>query len=164
MPHMIDAEQVIWIVTGVQLAAELGDRPLAYRIEQEARAILTSLHTPDLDQPTDQPIADAPERPPLTPVVISDVYYLNNTTIQHRPTISIGGPGVNSLTALLTSEVPTVVVIENALVIQMDMNFKDRRCAIWGMDHLETVRAVDWFISRRYLRSFIEAAYADKHQ
>lgn len=162
MAHLIDVEQVIWIVTGVQLSAELGDRPLAYRIEREARSILANLNTPDIEQSDDPSVVtDAPARPHLTPVVISDVYYLNNPTIQHRPTISIGGPGVNGLTAILTSEVPTVVVMENALVIQMDMNFKDRRCAIWGMDHLETVRAADWFVSRNYLKSFIEAVYAE---
>jgi len=34
----IDTERLICIVVGVQLRAELGDRPLAYRIEQELKA------------------------------------------------------------------------------------------------------------------------------
>ena len=36
----VDIDGLIWIVAGVQLTAELGDRPLAYRVEAEVRRLL----------------------------------------------------------------------------------------------------------------------------
>ncbi len=141
----IDSDRLIWIVTGVQLKAELGDRPLAYRIERELRERLAAL----LDPP------EAGEPPRLSPVVVSDVYYLNNSDAQAGPTISIGGPGMNALSASLVEQLPTPVAIENTLVVQMDLDMNDLRCAIWGMNHLDTVRAVDTFIAKGYLDTFV---------
>jgi hypothetical protein len=142
----IELDRLIWIVTGVQLNAELGDRPLAYRIEQEIRRLLQEF------------LGETPEGelPPLSPVVVSDVYYLNNEAAQARPTISIGGPGVNAVAAQWVNELPTAVAIENTLVVQMDLEMVDARVAVWGMDHLETVRAVDLFIARGYLNTFVK--------
>jgi len=145
MPE-IDTERLIWIVTGVQLTAELGDRPLAYRLEQEVKSRLRDRLGPPAEG----------ELPVLAPAVISDVYYLNNEEIQHRPTISIGGPGVNALSALLTDKLPTVAAIEDTLIVQMDLDMHDPRCAVWGMNHLDTVRAVDVFVDKKYLDAFIE--------
>ena len=142
----IDPDRLIWIVTGVQLKAELGDRPLAYRIEQEIRDRLATL----LDPP------EPGEPPRLAPVVVSDVYYLNNDDAQKGPTISIGGPGMNALSASLVEQLATPVAIENTLVVQMDLDMNDLRCAIWGMNHLDTVRAVDTFIAKGYLDTFVK--------
>jgi hypothetical protein len=145
MPE-IDPDRLIWIVTGVQLKAELGDRPLAYRIERELRERLAKL----LDPP-------APNAPPrLSPVVVSDVYYLNNAEAQKGPTISVGGPGMNALSASLVEQLPTPVAVENTLVVQMDLDMNDLRCAVWGMNHLDTVRAVDTFIAKGYLDTFVQ--------
>jgi hypothetical protein len=143
----VDVDRLIWIVTGVQLNAELGDRPLAYRVEQELKARLTEQLPPP-----------APgELPALVPAVISDVYYLNSEDedVQSRPTITIGGPGVNALSAAWTKELQTIVAIENTLVVQMDLEMSDPRCAVWGMNHLDTVRAVELFISK-YLDVFVK--------
>jgi hypothetical protein len=140
----IDPERLICIVVGVQLRAELGDRPLAYRIEQEVRARLEAA----LGRPPEG------EPPRLAPVVLSDVYYLNNDELQARPAISVGGPGMNALSAVLVDKLPTAVAVEKTLVIQMDLDMEDKRCAVWGMDHLDTVRAVDLFVSK-YLDAFI---------
>jgi hypothetical protein len=142
----IDPQRLIWIVTGVQLKAELGDRPLAYRVEREVRDRLSRL----LDPP------EAGEPPRLSPVVVSDVYYLNNDEARGAPTISIGGPGVNALSASLVEQLPTPVAIENTLVVQMDLEMNDLRCAVWGMNHLDTVRAVDTFIAKGYLDTFVQ--------
>ncbi len=141
----IDADRLLFIVTGVTLTAEAGDRPLAYTIERAAREHLAEL----IPQTPGEPAA-------LTPVVISDVYYLNNEDIQSRPTICVGGPGVNMLAGTLVENVPMAVAVENVLVIQMDVEFNDTRVAVWGMTHVDTVRAVDLFISR-YLRAYLEA-------
>ena len=141
----IDIDRLVCIVVGVQLRAELGDRPLAYRIERELRARLEAT----LGRPPEG------EPPRLAPVVISDVYYLNNEPIQSRPAIAVGGPGMNALAAMLVDELPTAVAIENTLVVQIDLEMEDLRCAVWGMNHVDTVRAVDLFITKGYLDTFL---------
>jgi hypothetical protein len=141
----IDLDRLVWIVCGVQLPAELGDRPLAYRIEAQVRQRLTDL----LGQPGEGQL------PLLSPAVISDVYYLNNDEAQTRPVISIGGPGVNALSALLVNQLPTAVAIEDTLIVQMDLEMNDLRAAVWGMNHLDTVRAVETFVSKGYLDAFV---------
>ena len=65
-------------------------------------------------------------------------------------------PGVNALSALLTDKLPTPVAIENTLVVQMDLDFQDQRCAVWGMTHLDTVRAVELFVAKGYLDMFLD--------
>ena len=145
----IDTDRLICIVVGVQLRAERGDRPLAYRVEQELRQRLEAA----LGKPAEG------EPPRLAPVVLSDVYYLNNDELQARPAVSVGGPGMNALSAMLVDKLPTAVAVEKTLVIQMDLEMKDPRCAVWGMDHLDTVRAVDLFIAK-YLDAFVEGAIA----
>ncbi len=147
----IDTDRLLWIVTGVQLTAELGDRPLAYRVERETRALLAKLLPPF---PKDQP-------PRLAPAVISDVFYLNNDSVHDRPLISIGGPGVNALSGLLVNELPTAVSIDDTLVVQMDLEMNDPRCAVWGMNHLQTVQAVELFVSKGYLETFVKGVIAD---
>jgi hypothetical protein len=149
MPE-IDVDRLLCIVVGVQLRAELGDRPLAYRIEQEVRSRLDAA----LGKPAEG------ELPRLTPVVITDVYYLNNDALQSRPAISVGGPAMNALSAMLVDQLPTAVAIENTLVVQMDLEMKDLRCAVWGMDHLDTVRSIDLFISKGYLDTFVAGVVA----
>lgn len=140
----IDVDRLLPIVTGVQLKAELGDRPLAYRIESELRRILRDL----LGEPSEN------EPPALAPIVVSDIYYLNSDDLQQRPAIAVGGPGMNMLTANLVEKIPTVIAIENVLVVQMDLEFDDLRCCVWGMDHLSTVRAVETFLVKGYLEAW----------
>jgi hypothetical protein len=146
----ITPDRLLWIVTGVQLNAELGDRPLAYRIESEIKQMLSTL------LPTQHG-----EMPRLAPAVVSDVYYLNSAEAQDRPVISVGGPGVNGLSGLLAEQLPMAVAIENVLVVQMDLEMNDPRCCVWGMTHLDTVRAVDLFIAKGYLKTFVEGVIRD---
>lgn len=146
----IDTDRLIWIVTGVQLNAELGDRPLAYRIEQAVRDALRPVIG------TTQP----GRSPRLAPVVVSDVYYLNSEQARGRPTISVGGPGVNAVSAMLVNEIPTAAAIEDVLIVQMDLEVQDPRCAVWGMNHLDTVRAVELFVGKGYLETFVKGVVA----
>jgi hypothetical protein len=146
----IDTDRLIAIVTGIQLKAELGDRPLAYRVEQAVRERLAAAlgKTPE------------GEPPRLAPAVVSDVFYLNHDDIQRRPTISIGGPGMNAVSAMLVEQLPTAVAIEDTLLIQMDLEMEDPRCAVWGMNHLDTVRAVETFLAKGYLDTFVKGVLA----
>ena len=145
MPQ-VETEKLIWIVTGVQLNAELGDRPLAYRLEKEVRKALRAAAAGA--KPKGGP-------PRWSPVVVSDVFYLHSDAVQGRPAISVGGPGMNALSAALADALPTVAAVENELVVQMDLEFDDLRCAVWGMSHLDTVRAVELFVGRGYLEAFV---------
>src|SRR3954447_12705730 len=120
----VQIDRLIPIVTGIQLRAELGDRPLAYHVEREIREFLEA-HLPQR-QPG--------ELPQLAPVVVSDVYYLNNDDLQTRPTVAIGGPGLNALSATLVEELPTALAIDETLVIQMNLDAsadEPPRCAVW---------------------------------
>jgi len=142
----IDTSRLIWIVTGVSLVAELGDRPLAYRIEREIRDRLAARLS------TSSAIEGLSV---LTPVVVSDVFYLNDEAIQSQPTISVGGPGVNMLSGTLTERLPTAMAMENVLVVQMDVAMKANHASIWGMTHLDTVRAVELFVTK-YLDVYLD--------
>jgi hypothetical protein len=93
---------------------------------------------------------------PWKPLVITDVLYLNDKSLARQPVISVGGPGVNHLSALLFQELPSVITIDNVLIIQMDIELADLRCSLWGMDHEQTVEAVNLFLSRGYLDRFLE--------
>jgi hypothetical protein len=142
----IDTRRLIAIVTGIQLKAELGDRPLAYRVERHVRDHLAAA----------LPKQPAGELPLLAPAVVSDVFYLNSDEIRQRPTISVGGPGMNAVSAMLADQLPTALAIEDTLVVQMN----DVRCAVWGMNHLDTVRAVETFIAKGYLDTFLKGVIA----
>jgi hypothetical protein len=37
----------------------------------------------------------------------------------------------------------------------MDLEMNDLRCAVWGMDHLDTVRAIELFLTRGHCQTFI---------
>lgn len=88
-------------------------------------------------------------------LVVSDVWYLNNEELQALPVVSIGGPGVNALTANLGDQIPSAFVIENDLIVQVDLDFHDLRAVCWGMDHAATARSVDAFVDR-YLESYLD--------
>jgi hypothetical protein len=133
----IDQAHLILIVTGVSLRGEATDRALAYRLAAEIQQRLAA-------------------ESPWKPVVITDVLYLNDKDLARQPVISIGGPGVNHLSALLFEELPSVMTIDNALIIQMDIDLNDLRCSLWGMDHDQTVEALGLFLSRGYLDRFLE--------
>lgn len=114
------------------------DRPLAYRIKAAVNERTANGDWQDWQC-----------------AVISDIWYLNHDRFNHLPTISVGGPGVNALSAHLYERLPSALAIDNVLVIQIDLTFEDRRCAVWGMDHDATVEAVETFLDRGYLDRFL---------
>lgn len=138
MPSMaeINLGRTIFVVTGLTLRAEEADRPLAYRLAQEITRRV-------------------PEGSPWRPLVISDVLFLNDKRLARCPVISIGGPGVNKLSAVVFQELACVLAVDNTLIIQMDLDMNDLRCCLWGMDHDQTVQALELFLSRGYLDHFL---------
>jgi hypothetical protein len=138
-----DADRLILIVTGSTIRAEDKDRPLACTLRRE---ILERL----------------PDDTDWQCVVISDLYYLNNTDLHACPTISIGGPGVNHLAQVFYADLPAALTIDGVLQIQMDVKMADHRASIWGMDHDTTVDAVDTFIHKGHLDRFLSGILPDE--
>ena len=137
LPDSEIIERGLLIVTGTTLRAEQADRPLAYRLKEAVEN-----HKQDHDY-----------RPQV--LVLSDLWYLNAKSLQNKPMISIGGPGVNAVSAYLYKYLANALVAENALVIQMDPSLKDLRACVWGANHQLTINALDIFIERGYLRDFL---------
>ncbi len=84
----------------------------------------------------------------LVPIVCTDLWYLNNDDLRRQPTICIGAPGLNALTAFLADKLPTAFAIDDRLAIQYDPEFADHACAVWGVDTPATAEAVALFIDK----------------
>jgi hypothetical protein len=139
----IDPSNLVMIVVGAHLRAEVADRPLAYQLCDDVGNWIV------------EHIDSLPEPP--VPVVCSDIWYVNHTSLQSRPTISIGGPGVNALSAYYSDKIDAALVEENRIIIQLDPEFVELRACVWGMDHELTVQALSLFRSQ-YLDGFMRAA------
>jgi hypothetical protein len=131
----------VLIATGAHLRSEVGDRPLAYMLREEI-----------LERLEDR----FPDGSPLDIVVCSDLWRLNDESLSQVPTISIGGPGVNALTASLGNKLASVFVIEDRLIVQADLDFDDLMVCCWGMNHELTIAAVQAFLDK-YLDLYLDA-------
>jgi len=131
----------ILVVTGSTLRAEECDRPLAYRVKGRIDELCggdTRKHA----------------------IVMSDIWYLNNKVLQSLPVISVGGPSVNAVSALLFQKhLPYALAVDNTFIIQMDVSFKDCRAAIWGTNHETTEEAVEIFLKEDYIGRFVRAMW-----
>ncbi len=142
-PRPIDPDSAILLVVGAHLRAEVADRPLAYQLQQSMIEWLEG-HADRLNVT-------------LSPIVCSDVWYLNHGDLQRRPTISIGGPGVNHLSAFFANQLGRSTLPQRQVIIQIDPEFTDLRACIWGSDHELTSRGLHHFI-HHYLDGFMRAA------
>ena len=134
------------IVTGMTLESERTSRPLAYTVREHVAAWL------DLDRDEGQPGA-------LEPVVCADVWWFNNPDLRSCPTIAIGGPEHNALTAYLADKLPSVFAMDGRVLVQMDLDGVDLLATCWGVDDQTTSAAVDRFLEH-YLDRFMESACA----
>ena len=132
---------IVLIVTGSVPRAEQMDRPLAYYLKDEI----------------DKRGGRDPRR---RAIVVSDLWYLRHEDVHGQPTVSVGGTAVNALSAVLYRVLPVAMTVEDVLVIQMDVGFKDLRAAVWGRDHENTRAAVATFALDRFLGRFLEAAWS----
>jgi len=143
----MSAQRLLLIVTGAHLRAETHDRPIAYRLRQR---VVEKLMERFGEEKHGRPH-------PLAPVVCSDLWYLNNESLRSRPTVSVGGPGVNALTAYLADKLPSVLAVEDVFLVQADPEMVDVAACCWGADASATLAAVDAF-AERYLDGFLDAA------
>ncbi len=133
-------ENGLLIITGSTPQAEEFDRPLAYKLKKTIEDIL-------MEKGLKSKI-----------LVIGDLWYLNAELLQKLPMISIGGPGVNAVSAHLYAKLQNYLAIDDTLLIQMDPLLKDLRVSIWGTHEEATQSAVELFVNKKCLHRFISAA------
>jgi hypothetical protein len=139
----VDPRGLLLIVVGAHLEAELADRPLGYRLQNDVVR---------WQQKT-------PEAVPLAPMVCTDLWYLNASELMLRPTISVGRPEHNAVSAYFANRLPTALVIDRSLQVQLDPEFVTLQACVWGVDEPATRSGVELFV-QRYLDSFLRSAHA----
>jgi len=139
-----DTDTVLLIVVGAHLIAELSDRPCAYQLAQQ----IVDWQQEHLEQ----------DEPRMSPIVCSDMWYINSTQLMARPTICLGRPGVNAASAYFANRLPIAFVIEHSFQVQLDVEFLDMQVCIWGIDSASTSSALEIFRTR-YFDSFLRAAH-----
>lgn len=127
------------VVVGAHLRAEMGDRPSAYALRERLASIAEG------------------EGVRLAPVVVTDLWYLNQDVLRVRPTVSVGNPEINALSAALASRLPSALAIDDRLLVQFDPEWTDQVACCWGVDHQATARAAGIF-AERYAQAFVRAA------
>ena len=159
----VDETNAVLIVVGSHLRAEERDRPLAYGLKKRIEH-WREMHADQLDVP-------------LTPLVCSDLWYLNHQDLQRRPTICIGGPGVNALAAINANQSDTEAEdipdtsedmtepegssiesdeIQPRVTIMIDPDFTHLRVGVWGTDTELTEKGLQLFCDR-YLDDYLRA-------
>jgi hypothetical protein len=138
----LDPQRLLLIVVGAHLEAERADRPLGYRLRDDV--VRWQEATPDAD--------------PLTPMVCTDLWYLNAQELMLRPTIAVGRPEHNAVSAYFANRLPAALVIDESLQVQLDPEFITLQACVWGVDGPATSSGVDLFV-RRYLPTFLRSAH-----
>lgn len=144
--HELDIDQVVLIVVGAHPKAELCDRPVAYALRKR----IEDWFAKRFDQA-------AEEKHPARALVVTDVWYLNDPSLRQCPTIAIGGPGVNALSAYLGDKVPSAYVVDGVLMVQLDLELTELVACCWGSRAESTAAAVEAFWTR-YAEDFLKAA------
>lgn len=133
----------LFIVVGAHLRGEIEHRPLAYELQELIDRWL-SRH--------DAKIHDAFE-----PIVCCDIWYVNHPRLQLRPTVSIGQPSCNALSAYLEDRLPQSRLAEDvAFSLRLDEDLVDLRVGLWGTDDEQTAAACNLF-QRRWLDAYLRA-------
>ena len=139
----LNAESLLLIVVGAHLQAEADQRPLAYRLH---------------DQICQWQEAHGCAEDGLRPIVCCDLWYLNADDLLQRPVIAIGDPEFNAATAYLANRLPTALVVDDWLRVQLDPEFIDLRVCVWGVTPTATAGGMK-LLSDRYLDPFLRAVH-----
>jgi hypothetical protein len=75
-----------------------------------------------------------------------------------RPTIAVGRPQHNAVSAYLANRLPAVLVIDQRLQVQLDPELVTLQACIWGTDGASTAAGVELF-EKRYLEAFLRVAH-----
>jgi hypothetical protein len=140
---LVDTEDTVLVVTGIDVPAEMNDRPLAYRLKAEF----------------DRRGGGRPFRAGL---VVSDAWFAQNRIFHLCPVVSVGGPGVNALAASLVEDLPFLVKREDRVFVQGSWDGDQRRVSLWGMDRVATAEAVEAFLTEGYCDAFLRKVWKAK--
>lgn len=146
-PPGFDPAALLVIVVGAHPRAEWGDRPAAYLLRDAMTAWLSARFGP----------ADRGLHP-CVPLVVTDVWTLNDPALNGRPCVAVGGPSLNAVTAGLVSRLPAVAGEQGLWTIAVEADGAPA-AAVWGADERQTARAVEVF-ARRFLAAFMQDATA----
>lgn len=139
--NRVDADKTIIVVTGHNVVAEDRDRPLAYYIKTEIDK-----------RGKGQRFKRA--------LVVSDLFYLCSDKLEGCPTISVGGPRVNTLARILSQEVPVAFCVDYQIYIHMDTSGERKPIAlIYGIDYEATYTAVRMFVQTGHLDRYLSAVW-----
>jgi hypothetical protein len=140
----IETARLLPVVVGAHPRSEITDRPLANRLVAAIR------------QWQRANIEDEGAR--LIPMVMTDLWYLNDRELLLQPTIAIGEPGSNAACAYFGTRLPQAYVVDGHLQVFADLEFLEPSVAFWGVDAPNTRTALDWFIARQLAR-FLETVH-----
>lgn len=129
------------VVVGAHLRAEAGDRPAAQHLRDQIQRRLESRSEGE------HPGADHA-------LLCTDLWYLNQPELRRRPTISVGPPEVNALTAYLADKVNSAMAEGGEWVVQFERG--EPMAACWGATPQGTAKAVEVFLDR-VLESYMQA-------
>lgn len=151
-----DKRRLLLIIVGSSIAAEVCDRPLAYRLRE---SVAGRLATDATRQATSEVAGSNVSHSHVQPIVCTDLWYLNDRELDALPVIAVGDPSRNAATAMLCAKLPTALVIERSFRVHLDPEFVEERprAALWGTDPAATEAAIDAFVER-YLPAFLAAA------
>ncbi len=139
-----DAERAIVVVVGAHPRAEITDRPWANLLVRRMRSILVSR---GLEMDRGGPI----------PVVITDVWFLNDDVLRRQPTVAIGDPAVNAASAFFANRLPCAHAIENACQLLLDPELLEPRACMWGIDDESLKLAMQRF-DAKWIEPFLDAS------
>jgi len=137
---LVDTEETVLVVTGIEVPAEMNDRPLAYRLKAEI----------------DRRGEGKPFRGGL---VVSDAWFAQNRIFHLCPAIAVGGPGVNALAATLAGDLPMLVKRGERAFVQGKWDEEAKRASLWGMDRRSTAEAVEIFLTEGFCEAFLREAW-----
>jgi hypothetical protein len=140
----LETTRLLPVVVGAHPRSEIADRPLANRLVAAIR------------QWQRQHVAREDAR--LIPIVMTDLWYLNDRELLLQPTIAIGEPGANAASAYYGTRLPKAYVVDGQLQVLADLSFLEPSVAMWGVDAHTTRTALDWFIARQ-MDSFLQSIH-----
>lgn len=139
-----DAERAIAIVVGAHPRAEITDRPWANLLARRMRSVLAERGL-------------AMDRGGPIPLVVTDVWYLNDDVLRRQPTVAVGDPAVNAASAYFANRLPCAYAIENACQLLLDPELLEPRACFWGIDDESLKLAMERF-DAKWIGPFLEAA------
>lgn len=130
------------IVVGAHPEAEIQDRPWASRLARRLRGVLRSRGHDLLAGPL--------------PLVMTDVWYLNDDQLRTQPTVAVGDPAVNAASAMLATRLPCAFAIDDVCQILLDPELLEPRVSLWGVSDEGTAAAIERF-EVKWMEEFVDA-------